>query len=151
MLARLVASKRIYPCFDAEIHEEEGGVDEEKGGMETGVESKWRDADPEVVRGMLEKGTPHAWRSRADFLIFIKKIAGSRAAWCCCSGSGRLNAEILFYFIFNRFRVPRRKVVSIRDLVRGKVEWECVHVVSDFVCIRANGDPYQPIYYFFLN
>eukprot|EP01038_Epipyxis_sp_PR26KG_P010438 gene10438-14021_t len=44
-----------------------------------------------------------------------------------------------------RFRVPSSKVVSIDDVVRGKVTWDANAMLGDFIILRSNG---MPVYNF---
>lgn len=44
-----------------------------------------------------------------------------------------------------RFRVPKNKVVSIDDLVRGRVSWDADASLGDFIIMRSNG---MPVYNF---
>jgi glutamyl-tRNA synthetase len=44
-----------------------------------------------------------------------------------------------------RFRVPSGKVVSIDDIVRGKVTWDADASLGDFIIMRSNG---MPVYNF---
>uniref|UniRef100_A0A0G4HU32 glutamate--tRNA ligase n=1 Tax=Chromera velia CCMP2878 TaxID=1169474 RepID=A0A0G4HU32_9ALVE len=44
-----------------------------------------------------------------------------------------------------RFKVERGRVVSISDIVRGRVSWDCDSTVGDFVVVRSNG---MPVYNF---
>ena len=44
-----------------------------------------------------------------------------------------------------RFRVPEGKVVSIDDVVRGKVTWDADASLGDFIILRSNG---MPVYNF---
>ena len=54
----------------------------------------------------------------------------------------RLDAGDLFTI---RFRVPENAVVTIDDLVRGKVTWNAEATVGDFIIMRSNG---MPVYNF---
>ena len=40
-----------------------------------------------------------------------------------------------------RFKVPRGKVVTINDLVRGRVSWDVEATLGDFILLRSNGVP----------
>jgi glutamyl-tRNA synthetase len=40
-----------------------------------------------------------------------------------------------------RFRTPLRKVVSVDDKVRGRIEWDVQSTIGDFVLLRSNGIP----------
>jgi len=44
-----------------------------------------------------------------------------------------------------RFRVPEGKIVSIDDVVRGKVSWDADASLGDFIILRSNG---MPVYNF---
>jgi glutamyl-tRNA synthetase len=44
-----------------------------------------------------------------------------------------------------RFKVPPGSVVSIDDLVRGKVTWDADASLGDFIILRSNG---MPVYNF---
>lgn len=44
-----------------------------------------------------------------------------------------------------RFRVPAGKIVSIDDVVRGKVTWDADASLGDFIILRSNG---MPVYNF---
>ena len=44
-----------------------------------------------------------------------------------------------------RFKVPRGKVVSIHDQVRGEVSWDVAATVGDFILLRSGG---MPVYNF---
>lgn len=44
-----------------------------------------------------------------------------------------------------RFRVPEKKVVSIDDVVRGKVTWDADASLGDFIILRSSG---MPVYNF---
>ena len=44
-----------------------------------------------------------------------------------------------------RFRVPEGKIVSIDDVVRGKVTWDADASLGDFIILRSNG---MPVYNF---
>ena len=40
-----------------------------------------------------------------------------------------------------RFKVPKGKVVSIDDLVRGRISWDVEATLGDFILLRSNGVP----------
>ena len=40
-----------------------------------------------------------------------------------------------------RFKVPKGKVVSITDMVRGKATWEAEACIGDFIILRSTGVP----------
>jgi len=40
-----------------------------------------------------------------------------------------------------RFKVPKGKVVTIQDLVRGRVSWDVEATLGDFILLRSNGVP----------
>jgi len=44
-----------------------------------------------------------------------------------------------------RFKVPRGKVVTIDDMVRGEVSWDVAATVGDFILLRSGG---MPVYNF---
>lgn len=44
-----------------------------------------------------------------------------------------------------RFRVPRNKIVSFEDMVRGVVSWDAEAVLGDFIILRSSG---MPVYNF---
>lgn len=40
-----------------------------------------------------------------------------------------------------RFKVPKGKVVSIDDMVRGRISWDVEATLGDFILLRSNGVP----------
>lgn len=44
-----------------------------------------------------------------------------------------------------RFKVPKGKIVSIDDVVRGRVTWDADAMLGDFIILRSNG---MPVYNF---
>ena len=40
-----------------------------------------------------------------------------------------------------RFKVPKGKVVTINDLVRGRISWDVEATLGDFILLRSNGVP----------
>lgn len=44
-----------------------------------------------------------------------------------------------------RFRLPRNKIVSFEDVVRGRVTWGASAMLGDFIILRSNG---MPVYNF---
>ncbi len=44
-----------------------------------------------------------------------------------------------------RFKVPKGKVVILKDLIRGRVIWDADKCLSDFILLRSNG---MPVYNF---
>ena len=75
----------------------------------------------------------------------VAKMAGSQVAY---DGTWRdanpeeiqslLNAQAPHTY---RFRVPKAKVVSIDDKVRGRIDWDVQATIGDFILLRSNGVP----------